>query len=201
MMEPCKCGVLIRSLRTEAGMTQRELAQRLCVTDKAVSKWERGLGCPDVSLLSSLSTIFRIDLESLLSGSLPKRRTEGGNMKHTRFAMCPICGNVVTASATAQISCCGRTMEMVLPLKADPDHLPALEKMDGEFCLTFSHEMTKEHFIRFVCLITFDRMALVRLYPEQDALVRLPYAGMGTVVFGCSQHGLMSCAVKDILKK
>ena len=200
-MDPIKCGTLIRSLRTDAGLTQRELAQQLCVTDKAVSKWERGLGCPDVSLLSSLSAIFRVDLESLLNGSLPERRTEGGNMKRTRFAMCPVCGNVITASANAQISCCGRTMELILPPKAAPDHLPSLEKMDGEYCLTFPHEMTKAHFIRFVSLITFDRMTLVRLYPEQDALVRLPYVRMGTVVFGCSQHGLMCCDVKDILKK
>jgi len=182
-------------------MTQRELASRLCVTDKAVSKWERGLGCPDVSLLRSLSAIFRVDLESLLSGVLPSRSAEGGNMKRTRFAMCPVCGNVITAAANAQISCCGRTLELLLPPKTDGSHLPILEKMDGEYCLTFPHEMTKEHFIRFVCLITFDRMTLVRLYPEQDALVHLPYVRMGTVVFGCSQHGLMSCDVKDILKK
>lgn len=200
-MDPNKCGALIRSLRTEAGMTQRELASRLCVTDKAVSKWERGLGCPDISLLSALSAVFRVDLDSLLCGALPNSRAEGGNMKRTRFAMCPVCGNVITAAASAQISCCGRTLEPCLPPKADAEHLPSLEKMDGEYCLTFPHEMSKAHFIRFVCLITFDRMTLVRLYPEQDALARLPYVRMGTVVFGCSQHGLMSCDVKDILKK
>ena len=200
-MDPIKCGVLIRRLRTEAHLTQRELAQKLSVTDKAVSKWERGMGCPDVSLLSQLSSVFRVDLESLLKGSLPKSRTEGGNMKRTRFAVCPVCGNVITAAASAQISCCGRTLETVLPQKADAGHTPVLEKMDGEYCLTFAHPMDKDHFIRFVCLITFDRMTLVRLYPEQDALVRLPYVRMGTVVFGCSQHGLMCADVKDILKK
>lgn len=199
-MDPIKCGMLIRSLRSEAHLTQRELAQKLCVTDKAVSKWERGLGCPDVSLLSQLSALFRVDLESLLNGTLPASRKEGGNMKRTRFSICPVCGNVITASGNAQISCCGRTLELLLPPKADPDHLPSLEKMDGEYCLTFPHEMSKEHFIRFVCLITFDRMTLVRLYPEQDALVRLPYVRMGTLVFGCSQHGLMSTDIRTILK-
>ena len=122
-------------------------------------------------------------------------------MKRTRFAVCPACGNIITLSANAQISCCGRTLEPCTAPKADDAHLPELEKMDGEYCLAFPHEMTKEHFIRFVCLITFDRMTLVRLYPEQDAMVRLPYVRMGTIVFGCSQHGLMSCDVRDILKK
>ena len=97
-MDPIKCGTLIRRLRTEAHLTQRELAEKLSVTDKAVSKWERGMGCPDVSLLSQLSSVFRVDLESLLKGSLPKSRTEGGNMKRTRFAVCPVCGNVITAA-------------------------------------------------------------------------------------------------------
>ncbi len=45
-MDNTKLGSLIRALRREAGLTQRELAEALGVTDKAVSKWERGLGCP-----------------------------------------------------------------------------------------------------------------------------------------------------------
>ena len=54
-MDPIKTGELIRALRMELGMTQQQLAQRLHVGDKAVSKWERGAGCPDVSLLPSLA--------------------------------------------------------------------------------------------------------------------------------------------------
>ena len=53
-----KIGALIRSLRTQQGLTQRELAQQLTVSDKAVSKWERGQGCPDVSLLPSLARFW-----------------------------------------------------------------------------------------------------------------------------------------------
>ena len=45
-MDQDKCGALIRRLRQERGMTQRELAERIGVGDKAVSKWERRLGCP-----------------------------------------------------------------------------------------------------------------------------------------------------------
>ena len=50
-----KIGKLIRSLRRERGLTQLGLAEQMHISDKAVSKWERGLGCPDVSLLPELS--------------------------------------------------------------------------------------------------------------------------------------------------
>ena len=57
-MDHIKIGKLICALRKEQGMTQLQLAQCLHISDKTVSKWERGLGCPDVSLLSQLSNIF-----------------------------------------------------------------------------------------------------------------------------------------------
>ena len=52
-MDYTKTGRLIRMLRREKGLTQLQLAQKLHVSDKAVSKWERGLGGPDVSLMHS----------------------------------------------------------------------------------------------------------------------------------------------------
>ena len=80
-MDNTKLGSLIRALRREAGMTQRDLAEALGVTDKAVSKWERGLGCPDVSFLPQLSRLFGVDLEKLLQGDLAPNEMVGGNMK------------------------------------------------------------------------------------------------------------------------
>ena len=69
-MDQQKIGALIRTLRREKHMTQKALAERLGLSDKAVSKWERGLGCPDVSLLGDLSTILGVDLARMLSGEL-----------------------------------------------------------------------------------------------------------------------------------
>ncbi len=60
----------IRYLRKSKHITQKELANKLGVSDKAVSKWERGLGIPDVSLLTKLSIILDIDVESLLGGNI-----------------------------------------------------------------------------------------------------------------------------------
>jgi transcriptional regulator with XRE-family HTH domain len=63
-----KIGILIASLRKEKGLTQKELADKLGITDRAVSKWERGLGCPDISLLDDLSRILDISILEILKG-------------------------------------------------------------------------------------------------------------------------------------
>ena len=80
-MDAIKTGRLIRRLRQENAMTQLQLARQLHISDKTVSKWERGLGCPDVSLLEALSRLFGVDTERLLEGELGENARSGGNMK------------------------------------------------------------------------------------------------------------------------
>ena len=63
-----KIGPFIAQLRKEHQMTQRELAEQLHITDKAVSKWERGLSCPDISLLPSIAKILDVTTSELLDG-------------------------------------------------------------------------------------------------------------------------------------
>lgn len=60
-MDCKKSGALIRSLRLNKNMTQSALAEKLGVIVQAVSKWERGLGYPDVSLINDLSSILGVD--------------------------------------------------------------------------------------------------------------------------------------------
>lgn len=78
-----KTGQLIRRLRIERGLTQLELANQLMITDKTVSKWERGLGLPDVSLLPGLAQALGVRLEQLLEGDMNENDRQGGNMKRT----------------------------------------------------------------------------------------------------------------------
>ena len=59
-------GMMISSFRKEKGMTQIELAEKMGVTDKAVSKWERDLACPDVSTLPKLAEIFDVSVDELM---------------------------------------------------------------------------------------------------------------------------------------
>ena len=60
-------GEIISTLRREKGMTQKELADMLSITDKAVSKWERDISCPDTQTIPRLSEILGISIEELLN--------------------------------------------------------------------------------------------------------------------------------------
>ena len=62
-------GERIAALRKERGLTQRELAEQMHVTDKAVSKWERDLACPDIHSLSHLADILGVSVEDLLKAA------------------------------------------------------------------------------------------------------------------------------------
>lgn len=191
-MDTSLIGGLIRRLRTEHSLTQRQLAQQLHVSDKAVSKWERGLGCPDVSLLPVLSQVLGVELEGLLSGQLDSNEPLGGTMKKLKFYVCPVCGNLVTALAEPTLSCCGKKLTPLQPQKAGEDHALSVEPVDGELFLTTRHPMEKGHSISFVALLTGDGMILRKLYPEWDLQVRLPAASHGKLLWYCTQHGLFS---------
>ena len=67
-MTATECGIFIASLRKEHGLTQKQLADALNVSDKAISRWETGKGYPDVSSLVSLSEYFNISVNEILAG-------------------------------------------------------------------------------------------------------------------------------------
>lgn len=60
-------GETISSLRKNKGMTQNDLALKMNVTDKAVSKWERNLSCPDINTISKLADVLDVSVEELLN--------------------------------------------------------------------------------------------------------------------------------------
>lgn len=189
-MDAIKSGMLIRKLRSEKGMVQKELAQQLGVSEQAVSKWERGLGCPDVSLLRELAAVLEVDVRCLLSGEMNSSARDGSNMRRIRFYVCPDCGNVITMTGNAQVSCCGRVLEALKPVPCDNAHMLHMEPMDGETYVTFEHGMSKEHHIQFIACVRYDRVLLVRLYAEQGSELRLPYMPKATYYIGCSKDGL-----------
>ena len=69
-MDAAKVGKAIRTLRRIEGYTQHQLALSMGVTDQAVSKWERGLSIPDVSIVTKLSDLLNIDVDTLLEGNI-----------------------------------------------------------------------------------------------------------------------------------
>lgn len=189
-MDQIKIGELIVRFRKEKGLTQLQLGEMIGVSDKAVSKWERGLGCPDVSLLRELSEVLGVNIEGILEGELPQNETERGNMKRIKFFVCPECGSISTTVGGAEISCCGRKLVPLTAKPADEAHTPKMEQLDGEWFVTLAHEMTKEHHIVFAAYLSVDRSMIVRLYPEQEAQFRLPMMFGGKLYIYCSKDGL-----------
>lgn len=185
-----KTGALLRRLRLEKQMTQRQLAQLLCISEQAVSKWERGVGMPDVSFLPRLAEIFSVSTEKLLSGSLETNEPEGGNMKRLKFYVCPDCGNVMTAASAAELTCCGRRLQPLEVHEGDEAHAAQVELIEDDWYVTWRHPMEKDHFFRFAAYVGSERVLLVRLYPEQGGEVRIPRMSGGRLYLCCSRHGL-----------
>jgi len=75
-------GTYIAKLRKSHNMSQKELADKLNITDKAISKWERGLSCPDISLLAPLSAIFGISVDNLINGDEDDSSKNEGNIEN-----------------------------------------------------------------------------------------------------------------------
>ncbi len=190
-MDCTKVGRLLYNLRKEKGMTQKEVANKMNISDKAISKWERGLGCPDISLLSDLSNIFGVNIEKILEGELSINEIDGGNMKRIKFYVCPNCGNIITTTGLGEISCCGRRLEPLKAIEIDDKHSMKIEQIENDYFISFNHEMTKEHYISFVAYVIFDRVHLVKLYPEQNAELRIPIMQRGDLYIYCNKHGLM----------
>ena len=189
-MDASKIGNLIYELRVARTMTQKQLAERLFISDKTVSKWERGGGFPDLALLPDIAQVLDVRLEDLLRGEIDTNDRTGGNMKNLKFYVCPQCGNLVTAAEESQIFCCGKPLEALEPVKAGADEKLKVELIENEYFVSSEHEMSKAHHIMFVALLTGDSMVLRRQYPEWDLQTRLPRMAHGKLLWYCNNHGL-----------
>jgi DNA-binding XRE family transcriptional regulator len=189
-MDCNKVGKLISGLRREKCLTQKQLADTMNISDRTISKWERGLGCPDISLLQELSKVLGVNIEKILSGDLEPKDADRGNMKRMKFYICPTCGNILTSTGEAEPSCCGRKLHALIPKPVDDLHRLAVETVEDDYYITFSHEMKKSHYLSFIACVDSDRILLVKLYPEQSGEVRFPKMYGGRIYFGCTQHGL-----------
>lgn len=183
-------GAVIRTLREAKSMTQSELAERIGVTDKAVSKWETGKGLPDITLVQPLAQALGVSVMELMSGSKITNRNVSSNLLRSKLYVCPICGNILHSTGDAVISCCAVCLP---PLEADePDdkHSFVIESVEDEHFITIDHDMTKSHFISFIAFVTADRFIMTKLYPEGNAQTRIQLRGRGYLYAYCNRHGL-----------
>ena len=183
-------GNTVKQLREARHMTQAELAERIGVSSKTVSKWETGKGLPDITLLQPLAQALGISLIELMNGEHIINKNVSANLLRSKFHVCPVCGNMIHSTGNAVISCCGITLPPLEAEEPDEDHGITVETVEDEHFITVRHPMTKEHFISFIAFVTSDRIQLVKLYPEGNAETRLQLRGMGYLYWYCNRHGL-----------
>lgn len=183
-------GNTIKDLREKSGMTQKDLADIIKVSDKAVSKWETGRGLPDISLIEPLSAALKVSVAELLSGNCVANLNKSANLKRSNFYICPICGNVIWSSGEGSYSCCGITLPKAEIEESNEKHEIHIEKTDSETYVYLNHPMDKEHYISFLAFVTTDKVQIVKLYPEQSASCYFPLRGREKVYAYCNKHGL-----------
>ena len=183
-------GNTVKQLREARHMTQAELAERIGVSSKTVSKWETGKGLPDITLLQPLAQALGISLIELVNGEHIINKNVSANLLQSKFHVCPICGNMIHSTGNTVISCCGITLPPLEAEEPDEDHGITVETVEDEHFITVRHPMTKDHFISFIAFVTSDRIQLVKLYPEGNAETRLQLRGMGYLYYYCNRHGL-----------
>ena len=195
-MNPYVTGAMIKALREKQGITQAELAQQLCVSDKTVSKWETAKGYPDISLLDPIARAFGISVSELLSGSAVSNVNVSANMLRSKFYVCPVCGNTFHSMGEAVIHCHGVQLMPSVPEETDEHHRISVEIIEDEYFVQVDHEMTKQHYISFIAALSMDRLQMVRLYPEGNAEARFTLRGVMRLFFYCNRDGLFSVRVQ-----
>ena len=183
-------GAAIKRLRERKRMTQTDLAGKLAVSDKAVSKWETGNGYPDITLLEPLAKALDVSVAELLSGSTIVNTNVSANMARCKFHVCPVCGNVITSTGEAAISCHGVPLSPLDAEEPDDRHAAIMERVEDEFYVRVDHPMDKRHYISFVAAVCSDRLQIVKLYPESGAETRFNIGHVGDLYFYCNKDGL-----------
>ena len=177
-------------------MTQEELAEKVFVSGKAVSKWETGQGFPDISLLEPLARALGISVIELLSGEDIRNRNRSSHMGKGVFYVCPVCGNVIRATGEAVVSCCGITLPPLEAEEPDEEHGLHVEIVEDEYYVTVDHPMEKDHYISFLAAVSDQGVRLVKLYPEGNAEARFKIDRVTGVYAYCNRHGLYRVSLK-----
>jgi transcriptional regulator with XRE-family HTH domain len=191
-------GEIIKKLREKKNITQKELADKLYISDKTVSKWETGKGFPDISLLEPLASELGISIIELIGGETIINNNKSFNMLKTKFYVCPICGNILCSTGDALVSCCGISLTNLEVESNDKDHDIKIEKVEDEYYVKVPHEMSKQHYISFIAAIKDNGYELTKLYPEGEAEARFKIERTLCFYYYCNHHGLFCLRLKNM---
>ena len=185
-------GAIIKELREKYHFTQTELAEKLNVSDKTVSKWETAKGYPDISLLEPIAKTFGISVTELISGNAINNVNVSANMMRSKFYVCPVCGNIIHSMGEAVIQCHGIILTPCQAEETDENHKIFIERVEDEYYVRVEHDMTKQHYISFIAALSSDKIQMVKLYPEGNAEARVKINGVKRILFYCNRDGLFS---------
>lgn len=188
-------GAVIKELREKHKLTQLELADKLNVSDKTISKWETGKGYPDITLLEPIAEAFGVSVTELISGKAISNVNVSANMLRSKFYVCPVCGNIIHSMGEAVIQCHGVQLLPCQAEEADEMHQISIERDADEFYVHIDHEMTKKHYITFIAALSGDRLQLTKLYPEGSAEARFKVNGVKKILYYCNRDGLFQMKV------
>ena len=191
-MNPYVTGTVIKELREKQHLTQVELADKLGVSDKTISKWETAKGYPDISLLETLAKVLGVSVTELFTGNLVSNVNVSGNMMRSKFYVCPVCGNIFHSMGEAVIQCHGILLSPCQPEETDEKHKIFIERVEDEYYIQIEHAMLKQHYISFVAALSSDKIQLIKLYPEGNAQARVKMNGVKKILFYCNRDGLFS---------
>ncbi len=177
-MDQIRTGELIRQLRTNKGLTHAYFSA--------------------TRLYQELAEVLGTDVGTLLSGTIDKNESEKGNMKKLKFYVCTHCGNVITSTSDANVSCCGSRLTPLDAVKAQESEMLTVEEIDNELFVSSEHEMTKEHYISFVAYQNDSTVMMFKQYPEWNLQVNMPRYRTGRLVWYCTKCGLL---YQDIRRK
>ena len=183
-------GEAIKRLREKKHLTQAELAEKICVSDKTVSKWETGKGYPDITLLEPLAAALGVSITELISGNTVTNENVSANMLRSKFYVCPVCGNVIHGMGETAIHCHGVQLTPAEAEAPDGEHAITIQRVEDEYYVQIEHEMTKQHYISFIAALSADRLQLVKLYPEGNAEARFKISGVRKICWYCNRDGL-----------
>lgn len=183
-------GTIIKKLREEQGLTQLALANKINVSDKAVSKWETGKGYPDIALLEPISKALNVSVVELLSGFVINNKNRTFNMKKIKFYVCPVCNNIIVSTGEAVISCCGLNLQSLDCEISDSEHDIKIERIEDEYYVSINHDMTKKHYISFIAAVKDNSYDLVKLYPEGPCEATFKINRTSGFYYFCNKDGL-----------
>ena len=184
-------GKIIKELREKENLTQIELANKINVSDKTISKWETGKGLPDISLLEPLSKVLKVSVIELMNGQYIINKNISSNMLKSNFSVCPICSNIIHSMGENLNSCCGINLPILEAENENEEHIINCNITGDEYYVSINHEMSKEHYISFIAYVTNNRCEIVKLYPEQNAEASFLRRGKGIIYVYCNKDGLI----------